>query len=79
MIKAFKIKDLLHASWHERDMYRDNELLPRPRAPVGFTFENLAQGSSRSTGRYGRHQNLIGLHKCILVLECGMKEKNTIS
>ena len=32
--------------------------------------------SSHSTGRCGRHQNLIRLHKRILVLKCSMKERN---
>ena len=31
-----KIKDLLHALWHERDMYRGHKLLPRPQAPTGL-------------------------------------------
>ena len=35
------------------------ENVPRPRAPAGLAFENHAQGSSHSTGRCGRHQNLI--------------------
>ena len=37
---------------------------------AGFAFEYHAQGSSDSTGRCERHQNLIRLHKGILVLKC---------
>ena len=37
---------------------------------------NHSQCSSHSTGRCGRHQNMIWLHKCILVWKCWMTERN---
>ena len=53
------------------------ETVSRPQAPAGFAFENHSQGSSHSTGRCGRQQNLTSLLKCILVLKCWMKERNS--
>ena len=73
-----KIKDLLHALWHERYMYWGHELRSRPQAPADFAFEDHSQGSTgtHSTERCWRHQNLIWLHKRILVLKCWMKKRN---
>ena len=38
-------------------------------------WEPRNQGSSHSTGRWERHQNLIWLHKCSLVLKCWMRKE----
>ena len=74
MTEALKLRTFLHALWHERDMYQGHALPLRPRAPVGFAFENHSPASSHSTGRY---QNLIRSHKHIPVLKSGWKKGTT--
>ena len=52
--------------------------IQRPRAPTRFAFEHHTQGSSHSTGRYQRHQNLIWFHNVSLYWNAGWKKGTTL-